>query len=245
MILSVLILMAAIPVAVALLPSSRLTAGEASPGTEESDACLDLYNELNLNGTVHYDAFAEAVAGYGLIRDRSKDVLVVIDYTKPSSEKRMCVINMAEKKVLFQTYVAHGRNSGLKYATSFSNTPGSHQSSLGFYVTENTYQGRNGYSLILHGIEKGINDRARERAIVIHGAEYCNPDIISSSGRLGRSHGCPALPTEVNKPVIDSIKEGAVVYIYAGDEEYLHRSPILSQRHEQSLAQDRNTLSAM
>lgn len=101
---------------------------------------------------------------------------------------------------------------------------------MGFFLTENTYQGKNGYSLVLNGLEKGINDRAKERAIVIHGAAYSNPSVIASSGRLGRSFGCPALPQSVSKPIINTIKGGSLLFIYANNKNYLSYSPILSER---------------
>ena len=120
-----------------------------------------------------------------------------------------------------------GKNSGGNYATSFSNVSGSYKSSLGFYVTENTYQGKNGYSLILNGLEKGINDKAKERAIVVHGAAYANPSVAASGGRLGRSFGCPALPQSLTKPIINTIKNGTLLFIYANDKGYLASSTIL------------------
>ena len=129
--------------------------------------------------------------------------------------------------MLYSSVVSHGKNSGGNYATSFSNEYGSYKSSLGFYLTASTYQGRNGYSLILDGLEKGINDRARERAIVVHGAAYADPSVASRGGRLGRSFGCPALPTSVSRPIIDAIKGGSVMYIYAETPSYLAQSSIL------------------
>ena len=118
---------------------------------------------------------------------------------------------------------------GDKYATSFSNEYGSYKSSLGFYLTETTYQGRNGYSLILNGLEKGINDRARERAIVVHGAAYADPSVASRGGRLGRSFGCPAVPQKLSRPIIDAIKGGSVMYIYAEAPDYLAHSSVLKK----------------
>jgi hypothetical protein len=131
---------------------------------------------------------------------------------------------MQHKKLLYATHVAHGKKSGENYATSFSNKPGSHKSSPGFYITENTYQGRNGYSLILNGLERGINDMAKQRSIVIHGADYCDASYIDEDGRLGRSFGCPALPQDITEPIIDTIKDGTLLYIYANDKDYLSKS---------------------
>ena len=140
----------------------------------------------------------------------------------------MYVIDLNVRKLLFATHVSHGKNSGENYATAFSNKHGSNQSSLGFYLTENTYQGKNGLSLILNGLEKDINDKAKERAIVIHGADYCNPKFAKSAGRLGRSQGCPALPYSVSTEVINAIKDGSVLFIYANNKIYTQQSPILS-----------------
>lgn len=183
---------------------------------------------MQLEDVVNFTAFEQAFTGYTKIDARKKDIITLIDFTKPSTEERFYVFDMRHKKMLFSSLVSHGRNSGGNYATSFSNENGSLKSSLGFYVTENTYQGKNGYSLILEGLEKGINDRAKERAIVIHGASYSNPSVISSSGRLGRSLGCPALPQALSKSIINTIKEGTLLYIYANDQNYLSCSTVLS-----------------
>ena len=189
-----------------------------------------LYEELGLSGKVGFAAFEQALEGYGEIHWKQKEVLTLIDFTKPSTQERMYVIDMARRKVLFSTHVAHGRNSGDNYATSFSNRSGSYQSSLGFYLTENTYIGRNGYSLVLDGLEPGINDNAKARAVVMHGAAYADPSFAVAQGRLGRSLGCPALPEALNRKVIDAIKGGSVLFIYADNEDYLAQSSVLSSR---------------
>jgi len=189
--------------------------------------CKVLYEQMNLDGLVYFDTFKAAYAGYKKLNKYNNPLLTVIDFNLPSSEKRMYVLDMIKKKVLFVSYVSHGRNSGENYATSFSNRNGSHQSSLGFYRTAGTYQGGNGYSLLLDGLEKGINDQARPRAIVIHGADYCSEKVIRSSGRLGRSFGCPALPLELTKPIINTIKGGSLLFIYANQPDYLAMSEVL------------------
>lgn len=200
-----------------------------------------LFEEMQLGGVVNFLAFRQAVAGYNKIEEKSKSILTLIDFTKPSTEKRLFVFDMKEKKVLYSSVVSHGKNSGDNYATSFSNEVGSYKSSLGFYLTGNTYQGKNGYSLLLNGLEKGINDRARERAIVVHGAAYANPSICKS-GRLGRSFGCPALPQALTKPIINTIKDGSVLFIYANNKEYMAKSTILpSQQPQELLSYARNT----
>ena len=198
------------------------------PFAGPADECRNAYTGMRLEGVVEYDAFAQAYTGYRLVDSRKKEILTLIDFTKPSTEERMYVMDMKRGKLLFKTHVSHGQGSGENYATSFSNVSGSHKSSLGFFVTGNTYQGRNGYSLVLDGLEKGINDRARERAIVVHGAAYSNPSFIESAGRLGRSFGCPALPDAVSHDIIDTIKEGSLMFIYAGSDEYLANSSILN-----------------
>lgn len=195
----------------------------------ESDACRGLYQSMQLEGVVNWQAFRQAVIGYYRIEGKRREVLTLIDFSLPSTAKRLFVFDMAQHRLLYSSVVAHGKNSGENYATSFSNEYGSYKSSLGFYLTASTYQGRNGYSLILDGLEKGINDRARERAIVVHGAAYANPSVASRGGRLGRSFGCPALPQELSRPIIDAIKGGSVMYIYADKPEYLAQSTVLKE----------------
>jgi len=191
---------------------------------------FQLYVDFGLDGKVSYEAFEQALTGYRKVEGKKKQLLTFIDFTKPSTERRFFVLDMKEKKILYESHVAHGRNSGGNFATSFSNEMGSYKSSLGFYLTSQTYNGGNGYSLLLDGLEKGINDKARARAIVIHGAPYCDPSVVHHAGRLGRSLGCPALPLSVSKPIINTIKEGSLLYIYADDTQYMKRSPILSER---------------
>lgn len=199
-----------------------------SPELPELPLSYQLYSEMGLEGIVNYDAFEQAVMGYQKIEDKRKEIMTLIDYSKPSTEERLYVLDINRKKLLYKTLVSHGRNSGFLYATSFSNKDGSYQSSLGFFLTENTYSGKNGYSLVLEGLEKGINDRARDRAIVMHGAPYSNPSVVRSNGYLGRSLGCPALPQNVSQEIINLIKNGSLIYIYADNQEYLAESPILN-----------------
>jgi len=200
------------------LPASELAIGE------------QLFEEMKLAGVVNFIAFRQAVAGYNKILQKKKSIMTLIDFSKPSTEKRLFIFDMKAKKLLYSSVVSHGRNSGENYAIHFSNEYGSYKSSLGFYLTENTYQGKNGYSLILNGLEKGINDRAKERAIVVHGAPYANPSVATSSGRLGRSFGCPALPPSLTKPIINTIKDGSVLFIYANNKDYLAQSSFLTNQ---------------
>ena len=162
-----------------------------------------------------------------LENDLKSPILTVIDFSLPSTEKRLWVIDPAKGLILHHSVVAHGRNSGELLAKTFSNQPESFQSSLGFYKTAETYQGKHGYSLRLDGLEKGFNDQARNRAIVIHGADYAKEEFAKSTGRLGRSLGCPALPPELSSKVIDLIKDGSLLFIYGNDEGYLQKSYLL------------------
>ena len=155
--------------------------------------------------------------------------LTVIDYSKPSTEPRMWVLDLATRSLLFEELVAHGQGSGGNLATKFSNVADSHQSSLGLFVTEDAYVGKNGYSLRLTGLEPGVNDRAHDRAIVIHGAPYVNPEISKSLGRLGRSHGCPAVREPVARQLIDRVKGGGVVFAYYPDRDWLTTSKYLDR----------------
>jgi hypothetical protein len=154
----------------------------------------------------------------------NEKVITIIDFTKPSHMERLFVIDLMAEKIRYRSLVAHGKNSGERYATSFSNSPQSHQSSLGYYLTGKPYMGRHGYSLVLDGLEKGINDNARKRAVVIHGAAYVSQRFIESCGRLGRSFGCPALPEELVTEVIDTIREKSLLFIYSDDRNYSKNS---------------------
>lgn len=155
--------------------------------------------------------------------------LGVIDYSLPSTEPRLWVFDLARKALLYQELVAHGRGSGQDQATRFSNTEGSHMSSLGAFQTQETYVGRNGYSLRLRGLEPGINDQARERAIVIHGADYVSEGFALQQGRLGRSLGCPAVRSEVARPLIDTIANGSFLFVHYPDPSWLEDSALLRE----------------
>ncbi len=153
--------------------------------------------------------------------------LSVIDYSRPSTEQRMWVFDLARQKLLFEEWVAHGRNSGGNQTEHFSNRDGSFMSSLGAFTARETYMGGNGYSLRLEGLEPGFNDHARDRAIVIHGAPYVNPTMARLQGRLGRSLGCPAVRLTVARPLIDSLRGGTLVFAYYPDKDWLARSQLL------------------
>ena len=178
------------------------------------------------------DILSLGIKGYIKLKDQGElpggKPLTIIDFSIPSSEKRMWIIDMEDGLILHHGHVSHGRNSGDLLAKNFSNTNSSYMSSLGFYLTAETYQGKHGYSLRLDGLEKGFNDNARDRAIVIHGADYVREDFIRQTGRLGRSLGCPALPNEIAGEIIDLIKERSLLFIYGQDENYLNQSQILN-----------------
>jgi hypothetical protein len=158
---------------------------------------------------------------------QSPATLTVIDYSKPSTEKRLWVYDMRTRAVLYEELVAHGSGTGDNLARSFSNEPETHKYSLGLFVTEETYVGKNGYSLRLNGLDEGFNDRARERAIVMHGAPYVNETFAQAQGRLGRSWGCPALREAVARQVIDLVKGGNLVFAYYPDAQWLKTSQYL------------------
>ena len=166
------------------LTGNRICGGPTAPAVNapaRSTLCSSLYHDMQLEGVVNWEAFRQAVTGYYKISGRKKNILTLIDFSKPSTEKRLYVFDMDRKKLLFHSVVSHGKNSGGNYATSFSNEYGSYKSSLGFYLTDSPYQGKNGYSLLLDGLEKGINDRARQRFIYAE-----SPDYLAHSSILKR-----------------------------------------------------------
>jgi hypothetical protein len=150
--------------------------------------------------------------------------LTVIDYSKPSTAKRLWVFDLRSHELVYEELVAHGQGSGGNVPTLFSNDPETHRTSLGLFVTADTYVGKNGYSLRLDGLDRGFNDRARERAIVMHGAPYVSEQFVQAQGRLGRSWGCPALSENIARNVIDRVKGGGLVFAYYPDQEWLNHS---------------------
>lgn len=195
---------------------------------------LAIYDSLQLEDLgMSKQAFMEGVKGYNYLRSQGKlnndNILSIVDFSLPSTQKRLFVIDMENLKLLFNTYVAHGRNSGKEFAEQFSNIPESNMSSLGFYITKQTYNGEHGFSLRLEGEEKGINDNAESRAIVIHCADYVSEKTIKALGYIGRSLGCPALPKKYTKPIIETIKDGSCLFVYSQSKNYLSQSEILQQ----------------
>ncbi|MGF1879354.1 murein L,D-transpeptidase catalytic domain family protein [Photobacterium frigidiphilum] len=174
-----------------------------------------VYKKTKLEGVIDYAIFKQGFNAYTNTKGKKKSLLTIIDYSKPSTEKRFFVIDLKNHTLLYSTYVSHGVNSGGKMAKNFSNTVNSRKSSLGTYLTSTTYNGGNGYSLKLDGLTAGINDNARRRYIVIHGADYATETFIKRNGYLGRSWGCPALPKKLSKKIIDTIKNGSVIFAHA------------------------------
>lgn len=175
------------------------------------------------------EVFFKALTGFenlkkaGLL-NQDAHLLTVCDFSMSSNTKRLWVIDTEEKKVLFNSLVAHGKNTGEEFATNFSNTNSSLQSSLGFYITDATYNGDNGYSLKLLGMDKGFNDAAYKRAIVMHGADYVSEEFAATHKRIGRSWGCPAVPRDLTQPIINTIKGRNCLFIYYPDQNYLSKS---------------------
>ena len=182
-------------------------------------------------GAIDLEVFSTALASAARAVERgdaAPATLAVIDFSQPSTERRMWVYDLRARELLFEEHVSHGRNSGHNVPTLFSNEPESFKSSIGLYRAAESYHGKHGYSLRLDGLEKGFNDRARERAIVIHGADYVNASTARAQGRLGRSLGCPAVRPEIAAKVIDAVKDGGLVFAYYPDAAWLDTSTYLN-----------------
>ena len=177
---------------------------------------------------LRFETFAKAMTGYLNLRQdgklaEGKQVLTVIDFDLPSTEKRLWVLDLATNNILFHTLVAHGHNSGENEATNFSNTDQSNMSSLGFYATGSEYEGKHGHSLRLQGLDEGYNTNAAARSVVMHGADYVSEDFIKQNGRLGRSLGCPALPMDQYSQIIDAVNGGTCLFLNKSDAGYSSR----------------------
>lgn len=197
------------------------------------DQAVQLYDSIGLRRSgLDEEAFEYAWRGYhnllkkGLIR--RKNVLSICDFSQSSSHKRMYVIDVLHKRLLYRTYVAHGQNSGAEFANSFSNQPESFKSSLGFYLTSRTYYGRNGLSLKIEGMDTGYNDLASKRKIVLHGCTYASPAHLHNYGSLGTSLGCPALPAAMSPMIIRAVSHGSCLFIYHPTKKYLEGSAVLN-----------------
>ncbi len=216
---------------IVLSTSVKSSAKSTAIGPVSGDAAkFRLYDSLNLkNIGLSKDAFNVAIKGFDSLRFKgllqNEKILSIVDFSLPSSKKRLFIIDVVTGKLLYNTYVSHGRNSGDQFATMFSNQINSFQSSLGFYITGAPYMGHNGYSLRLQGMEVGINDNAFNRGIVIHAASYVYGG--GSVGHVGRSEGCPAIPVNVHREIIGLIKNGTCLFIYSTDKTYLSQSKYL------------------
>jgi hypothetical protein len=222
-----------------VLPVSVLRAG--GPVKTKSSAkavafaaeATALYQQFDLQEAgLTKKAFEYALKGYYYLLEHhwlnKTNILSICDLSQSSRNRRLYVLDLEQKKILVNTYVAHGRNSGKEFASTFSNNPSSHKSSLGFYVTQGTYYGNNGLSLKIRGMERGFNDHAGGRNIVVHGSQYVGPDFLEMNQFCGRSYGCPAIPADESETVIDLIKEGSVLFIYHPTKRYISKSKILN-----------------
>jgi hypothetical protein len=192
-----------------------------------------IYSQIDSISDIKFSVFELAIYGYEKALSENKlsndSLLTIVDFSKPSNESRLYTIDLKNKKLIFKELVAHGINSGSLYATNFSNSSGSKMSSIGFYITNETYFGSNGFSLKLDGLENGFNNNARVRGVVVHGANYVNKSFAhENAGRLGRSFGCPALPMSDYAQIIETIKGKSCFFIYAPDNNYLTHSSYIS-----------------
>jgi hypothetical protein len=214
-------------------PSAKREFSKRLNALNFEDSTRRLYEHLHLDKTkLDYDVFRLSLIGFHSLKSsgalKNERLISIIDFTKPSTEKRFFTIDLDAKKLLFNTYVAHGKNTGENLATSFSNSQNSNESSLGFYVTGETYVGSKGYSLRLDGQDPDYNSNIRLRGVVMHSADYVSEGWIKKYGRLGRSQGCPALPKEIYKQVINRIKDGSMVFAYYNDQKFLTSSAHLN-----------------
>lgn len=182
------------------------------------------------------DVFFNAYKGYQYLEKRGKlsktNLLTICDYSQSSNNKRLYVIDLLNSRLLFNTFVSHGKNSGNEFATSFSNYNNSNKSSLGFMVTGGTYSGKAGFCMRFNGMEAGINDRVKSRGIVLHGSRFVNEEIMSARGTIGKSLGCPAVPFGLHTRIIDAIKGGSCFFINSPDQWYVNNSTILNSRFD-------------
>jgi hypothetical protein len=224
-----------------VLPVNVLLAGGGNPHSKAKSAekaafaevVTNLYEQIDLKEMgLSKKAFEYALKGYYYLLDHhwlnKTNIISICDLSQSSRNKRLYVLDLEQRTVLVNTFVAHGRNSGKEFARTFSNNPSSHKTSLGFYITEGTYCGDNGLSLRIRGMERGINDKANGRNIVIHGSRYVGPDYLGMNQFTGRSYGCPAVPADESENIIDTIKEGSCLFIYHPTKKYIAKSKILN-----------------
>ena len=217
----------------------KASAGRAAAEAKRAEmrmvvaTATSIYADMDLEDSgLSRQAFQSAWIGYYKLKKKGllkkTNVLTICDFSQSSSNQRMYVIDVRNRRVLYRTYVAHGINSGEEYANSFSNKMESCKSSLGFYITSRTYTGVNGYSLRIEGVDKGFNDNARKRAIVIHGANYVSMRVVHKYGMMGTTFGCPAIPTEMTTQIIPVVKNGSCFFIYYPSKKYLAQSSVLN-----------------
>lgn len=218
----------------AFTPSGK-DAASAISNSEEARMAMRIFERTGLNKMgLSMHAWASAFNGYlklhaeGLLQNAR--YLSIADFSKSGGVKRFYVVDLQDTCVVYHTWVSHGRNSGERYATRFSNTENSLMSSLGFFITGETYFGQHGLSLRLRGQERGFNDQAERRGIVVHGADYVSEKVVNQQGYVGRSWGCPALPEHLAPHVIETIKNGSVLFLYYPSGKYQERSPVLKHQ---------------
>ncbi|MEO6833697.1 MAG: murein L,D-transpeptidase catalytic domain family protein [Chitinophagaceae bacterium] len=237
--LSVLSLCALIQLSASALKHAADAAVVSNSPTKVKEYISDVYKSIDFKGAKRLSAevFDKAMRGYLNLQsagklDNDREILSIADFSESSTQPRLWVIDLKAKSVRFNTYVAHGQGSGEDFATTFSNKNGTHASSIGFYVTADTYQGQHGNSLRLNGMDNGYNDAALDRGIVVHAANYVSKENIAEQGRLGRSWGCPALAPEVAQPIINTIKGGTCLFIYYPQPQYLASAYWLNKKVE-------------
>jgi hypothetical protein len=242
---------------VSFVESSVNNGIKATTASSEEGSAMALFNEyVNTiystasleQSSLDIDLFRKVVIGYynlkqGQFLSTGKSLITIVDFNKPSTEKRLWIIDLENKKLLFHTLVAHGQGSGVDMAENFSNTSNSNQSSLGFYIANETYAGKHGMSLRLDGMDEGFNTNARARGVVVHGADYVSESFIAQHGRLGRSWGCPALPPELTSTIINTIKGKTLLYI-AGPSTNYSSAHLDEQIVMNSFSPQNNTLQA-
>lgn len=214
-------------------PTKHNATKVAAPVATALSETETIYTAIKLNSASMpaFECFAKAVKGYTRLKQEGrikKDYLTVIDFSLSSTEKRLWIIDMDNQKVVFNTLVAHGRNSGDEYATAFSNANSSNQSSLGFYATGEIYNGKHGQSLKLDGLENGINSNARSRGVVMHAADYVSEAFAQQHHRIGRSQGCPALPVGLTKQIVNLLQGKSCLFIYHPTQNYFAKSRLAS-----------------
>ena len=224
--------------------STNVTSDEAMRAFENH--IMDIYYSANLgHKNLDYNVFKYAITGFYNLKSQylyhpNQQILSIIDYRQASTKKRLYVVDIQRKKLLYNTWVAHGINNGMLYATHFSNRPNSRQASLGFYRTGESYSGKFGYAMRLDGLERNFNHNARRRSIVMHSDPMIDAGYIAKLNMLSRSWGCPAVSADIHKPLINLIRNGSCLFIYYNDINYLNNSLYLNNYMAASFFYQRN-----